>query len=323
LEEHLGSEPVLFALAPAFDVGEVLARHITFPVYDVALTHPFFGDNGGVLIGISLLAPDFAVDLKAPTEVHEELVVGVGDERGVVALIFEDLRKRSLLFRDRRPMRLKRECSYPRVNRPPGRDGWHGVRVGAAEAQRLLGQDVKGWCLHLEVSVGSHVVPSQAVEDDQDYVQGRTFRRIVRWGRFVRGVGERSVRAQLAAKAGELSRDAPATLRKSLRVGFRLPTCVPRSYAPLRQGSMTAYDLACRVVRRGTFLLIAFLLTGAGGVVSLPMRHSAVVPHLFLFIPLRPDSDDAPDSDLGVVCGFHVLNANPQITSPGIIHPGA
>jgi hypothetical protein len=97
-----------------------------------------------------------------------------------------------------------------------------------------------------------------------------------------KGVGGSSVRAQPAAKAEELSRDAPAALRKSLRVSFRLPTCVLRFYPPLRQGSMAAYDPACRVVRRGTFLLIVFLLAEAGGVVSLPMRLSAVLPPLLL-----------------------------------------
>ncbi len=44
---------------------------------------------------------------------------------------------------------------------------------------------------------------------------------------------------------------------------------------------MAAYDLACRVDRRGTFLLTVFLLTEAGGVVSPPMRLSAVLPYLF------------------------------------------
>src|SRR5215204_4642539 len=114
VQEHLGSEPVLLALA-TLDVGQILAGLITRPEDEVLSSHLLLGYGGGVLVLIPLLAPDPVVDLEAPAEVHmdTELDVGVGHERGAVALFAQYLGQSALSWGDRRP---------PEV----GRAGWPG-----------------------------------------------------------------------------------------------------------------------------------------------------------------------------------------------------
>src|SRR3712207_6269886 len=100
----------------------------------------------------------------------------------------EYLGQRGLIFRDRSPPvsgRFEGEGSRPRVDRSPGWDGWHSVRVRAGEAQTLLGEGVEVWGLYPGVAVGPDVVLSQAVQNDQDDVAaGRPARRKVVFGKL-------------------------------------------------------------------------------------------------------------------------------------------
>jgi hypothetical protein len=97
------------------------------------------------------------------------------------------------------------------------------------------------------------------------------------------GSGEGSARPQLAVRAAEPSRDAPAALKKSLRVSFLLPNRVSRLHTPLWHVSMSSMALIFVSFVAVSFLLAPLLLMEAGGVVSLPPRLSAGLLYLFYF----------------------------------------
>ena len=90
------------------------------------------------------------------------------------------------------------------------------------------------------------------------------------------GLGEGSVRPQLALKADEPSRDTPAALKKSLRVSFLLPTAFSASIRPSGRVAAPMSLLGVSFVV-ASFLLVVLPLLEVGGVVNLPPRLSAIL----------------------------------------------